>query len=85
MQKYNVIAEIKDLIYDHEIPEKFIYNHFTGKTQINPKMLYKTESYNTLKKMVYHTSNQRTGMVDVTLLDSFFKITQIKLKIFETC
>ena len=55
-----------------------MYNTFTKKNQISPKWMSKINDFNTLKSLVCKSSNDRTGIVDVSLLKSF--IDQIKMK-----
>ena len=81
MEKFDVLTEIRNLICVHDDGDKFIFNEFTQRTQINPTMLTRTNLYNAYKKVVRDAYNKRTGMIDLSLLDSFVKLGAIKLNI----
>ena len=85
MLKYNIVEEIQKLIYDHKIPNKFVFNDYTQKSQINPKMLYRTNSFISLKNLVYRSADLKNGMIDITLLKSFLELGEFKCKIFQSC
>ena len=62
--------EIQKVIYDQS-PSKFVFNSFTQKNQIAPSWMSKINDFNTLKSLVGKTSNDRTHIVDISLLKSF--------------
>ena len=80
--RFDIIGEIKRLIYTHDENEKFIYNEYLKKTQISPHWLHKTNQYNSLKKLAHKVSNKDTGSIDITLLNSFMEDIRIKMGIF---
>jgi hypothetical protein len=71
------MEEVQKIIYDNS-ENKYVYNSFTKKNQIDPSWMSKINDFNTLKRLVGKTSNGRTGIVDISLLKSF--TDQIKLK-----
>jgi hypothetical protein len=51
--KFNIFKEISNLVYDSgSSEEKFIYNKFLKKSQINPVFMGKINEYNSLKNLV---------------------------------
>ena len=44
--------------------------------------LYKTNQYNSLKKLAHKVSNKETGAIDITLLNSFMEDIRLKISIF---
>ena len=80
--RFDIIGEIKRLIYTHDENEKFIYNEYLKKTQISPHWLFKTNQYNSLKKLAHKVSNKTTGSIDITLLNTFMEDIRLKISIY---
>ena len=79
-KNFDIINEVAKLIFDNKQEGKFIYNPYTKKSQISPVWLKKIYEFNTLKKLIVKTANEKRGIVNVSLVKSF--VQQVKLKFY---
>ena len=69
--KFQIVEEIRKLIYDHSNPNKFVYNSFTKRKQLSPELTMTLLQYNSIKVMVERFAPESTGMVDMTMVKQF--------------